>query len=293
MFGDLSTRRALTPAVGIVLLVAIVLLIATIASYMIFGLSDTNDPAPEVAVDLIQRGDGFTYQLEYHSGSATLGNKTELFGVVDEEVLHGEDLRAGQEIEVIPIAEEVKLIWYEEDTSYTLHTFTVEAVPFEADHRCEWAQKHINNQGDLDLKDDTLICDIVEEVDLNPGVNDIDVDLDNATLVGTIDTDGDVDLDESTVVGGVTTDADDITMTDESTVYGDVVAQSDTNIDIDGDSTIEGAVVAKNGDVDLDGVTVTGHVYVDDGAFSCSGDSTLGPNEEDCSEYDSKDPGDY
>ena len=293
MFGDLSTRRALTPAVGIVLLVAIVLLIATIASYMIFGLSDTNDPAPEVAVDLIQRGDGFTYQLEYHSGSATLGNKTELLGVVDEEVLHSEDLRAGQEIEVIPIAEEVKLIWYEEDTSYTLHTFTVEAVPFEADHLCEWAQEEINDQEDLDLDDDTLICDIVEEIDLNPGVTSVDVDIDNATLVGTIDTDGDVNLDDSTVTGDITTDADDIVITDQSEVYGDVVAQPNTNIDIDGDSTIEGAVVAKNGDVDLDGVTVTGHVYVDDGAFSCSGDSTLGPNEEDCSEYDSKDPGDY
>jgi flagellin-like protein len=297
-----TTDRAISPVVGGVLLLAITIALVSFAGYVILGAGDTGATAPTVTVSLEETENPAVYRLSYESGSSSLGSQTELQGVADRTVLQGTEVVAGTDIEVTPVSDEVRLVWDDGDgRSYTLQTFSVDPVlegisVSDIDYECDWAESEINNQGDLDLvSGDVLRCDIVDGVSLDPGVNNIAVDMQGgAILVGTIDTDGDVDLDNATVTESVTTDANDIVMTNESTVYGDVVAQSDTNIDIDGDSRVLGAVVVNGGSLSLDSVTVEGHVYVDEDDISgCSGGTTIGPNGESCSEYEFRDPADY
>ena len=297
-----TTDRAISPVVGGVLLLAITITLVSFAGYVILGVGDTRASAPTVTVSLKETENPAVYHLSYESGSSSLGSQTELQGVANRTVLQGTELVAGTDIEVTPVSDEVRLVWDDGDgRSYTLQTFSVDPgiggiSASDIDYECDWAEAEINDQGDLDLvSGDVLRCDIVDGVSLDPGVNNIAVDMQGgATLVGAVDTDGDVDLDNATVTGDVTTDANDIVMTSESTVYGDVVAQSGTNIDIDGDSRVLGAVVVNGGSLSLDSVTVEGHVYVDEDDIStCSGGTTIGPDEESCSEYEFRDPDDY
>ncbi|WP_049924179.1 type IV pilin N-terminal domain-containing protein [Halopiger djelfimassiliensis] len=285
-------RRGVSQVVGVVLLIGIVLLVSAVASYAVLGLVERPDPAPNTVIELEQTDDGDGYQLLHENGDELEGDRVELRGVADEEALHGQTFGTADSVGVVPLETEVKLVWHGDHTSYLLHTFEVESVPFEVDYRCEEAETRIENNGDLDLNGAVIDCDVTEETDT--GKTDINIDLDaGAAITGTVDTDGDVDLDGSTVAGDVTTDADDITITDDSEVYGDVVAQSETNIDIDGGSRVRGVVVSDGGDVDLDDVTVEGHVYADENDFTCSGDTTIGPDGASCSEYDPKSPSEY
>jgi flagellin-like protein len=300
MPGDQTGHRGISPVIGTVLLVAIAVVIVSIAGYVLFGATETHDPAPSVTVELEPESPA-VYTLRYESGNEPLGNQTELTGVIESDRLHGTNFTAGEEVEIFPLESEVSIVWHADQRSYTLRTFAVEPVlgdvsTSDIDHDCGWAEAEVNDQEDLDMNDgDVLYCDIVTELDLDSDVSDVSVDFwAEAILIGSIDTDGDVDLDSATVTGDVTTDANDITITNESTVYGDVVAQPNTNIDIDGDSSVAGAVVVEGGSLSLDSVNIDGHVYVDaNDISSCSGGTTIGPDNESCSEYDFKDPADY
>lgn len=297
-----NRARGVSPVVGGVLLLGITVLIVAIAGYGILGAGDTDDPAPAVALTLEQTENPAVYRLSYESGTTALGERTELQGVADETVLHDRGFVAGAEAEVVPLRSNLRLVWYGEEQSYTLRTFSVDPVLGNTsvsgiDHGCAWAEARINDQGDLDLSNGVVLrCDITDGVDLDDGVNSISLDFDtDAVLVGSVDTDSNVDIDSATVTGDITTTtaANDITVTGESTVYGDVVAPPDTNIDIDGGSEVGGAVVARDGTLTLDGVTVDGHVYVDSDDFTCSSDTTIGPEGLSCGEYSPRDPEDY
>jgi len=302
MLSQSNTDRAISPVVGGVLLLAISITLVSFAGYVLLETGDTHTAAPTVTVSLEETENPAVYRLSHESGTHSLGNQTTVQGVANPAVLRGADFVAGTDIEVTPVSDEVRVVWDSDNSrSYTLQTFNVDPAIGDLSvsdiyHDCDWAESEINDQGDLNLvSGDVVRCDIVNGVDLDPGVSSVAVDMQSgAVIIGTVDTDGDVDLDNATVTGDVTTDANDIVLTSESTVYGDVVAQSDTNIDIDGDSRVSGAVVAKGGSLSLDSVTVEGHVYVDEDDIStCSGGTTIGPEGESCSEYEFRDPADY
>ena len=224
-----QTGRAVSPVVGIVLLVAVVAITAAVAGSLVVGLTDETDPAPTVAMELEPTGDGVSYTLEHVSGDDLSGERTRLIGVADEEALPGEEFRAGEDVTVVPVEEQVRLVWDGDDTSYTVQTFDVDSsgLAFDAgsiDYRCDWVEQNINANGDLDMNDDTAVCDVTDGT--NTGLTDINIDINNdAALLGNIDTDGDVDVDSSIVASDVTTDGNDITITGGSEIYGDVVAQ--------------------------------------------------------------------
>lgn len=295
MRGKRSLERGVSPVVGGVLMIAIIALTVAVSGSLILGLADETDPQPDVALYLELTGD-VAHTLRHENGEALQGDRTEFLGVADEDVLHGRRFEAGQTVDVVPVENEVRLVWYGQNTDHLLQTFDIDtgSLPYDVDRiddECEWVEDNINNNGDLDMNDDAAACDVTGDTDT--GATDIDIDLStDSLLVGDIDTDGDVDVDSSKVVGNVTTDANDITITGGTSVYGDVVAQSDTNIGIDGDSSIGGDVVAEIGTVSLDSVEIDGHLYVDETDLSCT-DTTIGPNEETCAEYAPKDPDEY
>jgi len=292
---DAPTDRAITPVVGITLLVVIVVAIAAVTGTLVLGLADSEEPAPNASVYLEEGSEAPTVTLVHESGE-TLAERTEIRGVADGGVLTDE-FTASDELEVVPVDEEIRLVWEGDGRSHILHTFEVdgELLPYDPgtiEYECPFVKQNIEANGDLDMDGDKATCDVTEDVDT--AKTDIDIDLaDGSVLIGDIDTDGDVDVDQSMVVGSVTTDADDITITGASEIYGDVVAQTDTNIDIDGGTEVGGDVVAENGSLNLDDVTVDGHVYVDEDDFSCSGGTVIGPDRQSCGEYDLRDPEEF
>jgi hypothetical protein len=299
MTGHRPADRGLSPVIGAILIVAIVAILSVVIGSMVLGLTDETDSQPSVALDLEPTGDGVTYRLSHTDGQNLTGDRTRLIGAADEEVLHGKHLRAGDDVEIVPVSDELKLVWMGENTGHTLATFEVDPAslrynPGTIDKGCGWVEQEINDQGDLDMSDTSAVCDVT--ADTNTGKDDIAIDLDtDSVLVGNIDTDGDVDVDSSDVVGGITTDADDITIASGSNIYGNVVAQPDTNIDIAGGSSVTGDVVVKGGSLSLDGVTITGEVYADDDDLSCS-NTSIGSDSatsRGCSEYEFKDPAAY
>lgn len=293
-----GAQRGLSPVIGVVLLVAVALLLVTVTSYMIFGLTDETDPQPDVVIRLEPTEDSAHYKLHHVSGEQLSGNRTTLQGAANEDALHGRQLSASDEVEVVPVASEVRLVWRGEHTGHTIQTYDVNtsALPYNVDDldaECPWVEQRMNsNSGDLNMAGDGAVCDVTEDTNVNQNDNDIDVDS-NSVLVGNIDVDGDVDVDSSMIVGSVTTNGNDIVITEESEIYGDVVAQPGTNIDIDGNSSVSGAVVVDGGSLSLDSVEIDDHVYAEPSDVSGCSNAILGPNGESCSEYTFRDPSSY
>ena len=322
-----TDERSVSPVIGVVLFVGIVIALAAVASFVFLGLTETNDPSPDVVLSLEPTEDGVTYKLEHGGGDQIVGDRTEFVGVANESILHNGRLGATETVEVIPTQDEVQLLWHDDgDTGYILQTFEVDAVPYAPDHDCEWVEDEIEDNDDLDLHDGEVVnCNVRGDTDTSK--DDVDIDMESgAVILGDVDTDGDVNLDDAIVTGDVRSDADDITLTNGSTIKGTVQPASDTNVDIDGGTEVEGGITVPEGDLDvddaviegtvridegtmdiqntviegplvsngpdpdLDNVTITGHVYADD--LDCS-DSALGPDDEDCDDYDLRDPDDF
>ncbi len=289
-------RRAISPVIGVALLVVIVTVLSTTVAYLALGLSDETDPQPTVVLELERTESAAVFKLRHRSGESIDGNKTRLVGVGDEHALEGERFQAGEEIQVVPVDNEVELLWFGGNTGHTVQTFDVDTstLPHDIpaiDQECDWVQQNIDANGDLDMGGDDAVCDVTEDVDT--GGSTANVDLANGSvLVGKVDTDGDVDLDSSVVAGDVKSAGADITVTVSSDIYGDVVASPGTNIDIDGNSNVTGDVTVDGGSLSLDTVDIDGHVYADPGDVSCS-NAELGPNDESCGAYSYRDPSDY
>jgi flagellin-like protein len=289
--------RGLSPVIGGVIFIAIVVVLISIWGVVIFGLTDETNPAPDTRIELEQYNDGVAHQLVFVGGENVSGDRLTLQGVANEKLFRGTEPRASDTFDIYPVEKELRLVWKGNGTTHTLHTYEVdpETLPYalqEENQRCGAAENNIEADGNFGMSGDRIVCSVTEQTDT--GISDINVDIDaDSTLIGSIDTDGDVDIDSSMVVGSVTTDGDDIVVTDETEIYGDVVAPSGTNIDIDGESNVSGAVVLNDGSLSLDDVVVEGHVYAKESQFSCSGGTVIGPDEESCSAYDPKDPSNY
>ncbi|QLH77866.1 type IV pilin [Halosimplex rubrum] len=288
-------RRGLSPVIGTVLLVAIVVLLSSVAAYVAFGATEEREPAPEVTLELEPVERPGAYDLELTNGERLNGEQVRLRGAADERALANRDLLAGDSVTVFPTDERLQLVWFgEHDASYVLREFEVESELPEADEGCAWLEGERAAGVSTVVIDFVLECDVVAQVDitLETGgvvIGSIDsrngnVDIDNGqlTVYGPVAADQSVDIDDANVVGSVSAD-DDIAV-DGAEIWGDVRGP---DVDVD-TATIHGSVESAN-QVDLDGVTVTGHVYAP--SVSCSDSPTI--DGEPCSSYSPKDPSDY
>ncbi|PSQ45404.1 hypothetical protein BRD17_01425 [Halobacteriales archaeon SW_7_68_16] len=299
MTAEQAGDRGLAPNIGVTLLIVLVTVLAITTGYILLGLTEETDPKPNVALELESTGSNITFVLRHRSGEPIDGikNRVRLVGVGDEDALDGERFQPGDKIRIVPVDDEIRLLWFGENTGYIIQTFTVDTSTLphgiaNISSECPWVQQNTNANGDLDMDGDKAICDVTEDIDVS--VTDVDIDLDGGSvLVGDIDTGGDVDVDSSVVVGDLTTNSSDITITDNSNIYGDVVASPGTNIDIDGNSNVTGAVVVDTGSVSLDSVDVDGHVYATPGDVSGCSNAELGPDNESCTTYSFRDPSTY
>lgn len=287
--------RGLSPVIGTVLLVAVAVLLASVAAYVAFGATERNEPAPEVTLELEPSERPAAYELELTNGERLDGEQVRLRGAADQRAMGPRDLLAGDSVTVFPTDRRLQVVWFgEHEASYVLRTFEVDPQLPEADEGCPWVEDQkaagktsvdigfvldcdVVFSGDIDMESGGVVIGRIES-----GGSDVSVDNGELTIYGPVTAGGSVDIDDSDVTGSVTA-GDDVAV-DGAEIYGDVRGP---DVDVD-TATIHGSVKSAN-QVDLDGVTVTGQVYAP--SVSCSDSPTIGGQP--CSSYTPKDPGDY
>ncbi|WP_178917306.1 polymer-forming cytoskeletal protein [Natronomonas gomsonensis] len=314
-----TDERGLSPVIGVVLLVGIVVALVAVSAVLFLGLTEERDPAPEVSLSLETDDGPAQYALRHGTGDALDGEKVELRGAADPTTLKGRELTAGETESVYPVEESIEVVWFGDNgASYVLKEFEVnpdDTVPG-PEKGCEWVDDE-SDCGTESVKVETVVnCDVetVETIQVQDGGVVIgatvsggkDVDADNAEFYGDVDAEKVFNLQDGNVTGSVESETADVKLGD-AFVDGDVTAekvvelQSDTTVEGDAvsetkdvkvqdGSTLQGDAVSESGQVKLEDATVDGHVYVDDSDFDCT-NSTI--NGQDCDDYTPKDPDDY
>lgn len=124
-------RRALSPVVGTVLLLGIVLLLVAISGSLVLGLTDQQDPAPQAKFDLEATDTPGEYRLVHEAGDTVDGDRLTLRGVEDPDVLAGTELAAGESVLVEAERDTVRVVWEEREgdpSSYVLSEFDVDEL---------------------------------------------------------------------------------------------------------------------------------------------------------------------
>jgi len=125
--GGKEGERAVSPVIGVILMVAITVILAAVIASFVLGLGDTDDPAPNIVVEDETTNDSF--ELSITSGDSDAdANSLEVVAGEDseawvdfEDASADENLGAGQTINVsdehedLSSDEEVLLIWDGDD----------------------------------------------------------------------------------------------------------------------------------------------------------------------------------
>lgn len=285
----MDSSRALSPVVGTVLIVAIVVTLSAVAGTMALSMTEEREPAPEVTLEAESSENGFTHHLVHRHGEELDGDKLTLRGAADPDVLEGTELSAGERVEFLPLESELDLIWAgEHGATYSLTAIEVErALPATPDEGCSWVSTNTNSGTEsVDVDGIVVNCDVQTDKDIeiyNSGIviGDVtsdtkDVDMDDGKVYGDVEVatqlniqDGqitgsvtahteNVKIDTSTVGGSVTAESKEIEVIDGSSVDGDLVVEAQDLIKIQS-SSVSGSVTT-DGQVDVDDATVTGDV---------------------------------
>ncbi|WP_324756812.1 polymer-forming cytoskeletal protein [Haloarcula montana] len=305
--------RAISPVVGTVLLVAIVLVLSTVGAGMFFSLTDETDPRPTVVLGGEQT-ESAQHELRHRSGETLDGDRLEFQGVADSEAAAGETLSSGDSLLVYPTAEEIQIVWYgDNDESYVLTTVSVEDTLPEPDENCGWVDAETNGGTDeITIDNEVVNCDIETDgqvkirnggVVIGDVVSDLkELDGDNAEVYGDVTVEAVLNLQDGRITGSATSRTADVKLgnatversveaekvaevTDGSTVQGDVESNTKDS-KVLGDSVVEGSVTA-DGIVKVQDSEIQGDVYIDPADFDCT-NATIGG--QDCGSYTPKDP---
>jgi len=308
-----GAHRGISPATGVVLLVAVVTLLVGVSAVMFFQLTEEREPQPDVVLDVEPSEDSPTHRLVHEGGDTLDGNKTRVLGTADEQTLHGKQFTTGTTSRVVPVEEEIRIIYEgEHGTTYRLATLEPSQTAPDPDEGCEWVETETDGGTDP-IKIDGIVvnCDVetTEGIEVQNGGTVIgdsvsgakDFDGDDATVYGDADVENVLNLQDGTITGSATSDTADVKL-DNATVGGAVIAEKVVEVTggsrVDGDTesdtkdvkvlsgTVSGSITAA-GEVKLDDATVGGDVYVDDADFDCTNSTIDG---QDCGAYTPKAP---
>lgn len=293
-----TTRdRALSPAVGVILLVAVTVVLGTLVATGVFGALDgVGSTAPDADF-------AFWYSEEYNAletdsfgsvGQTSADGITritverapdaipveELFLVVGStennwghhqtQYSVNDTIGSGNKIDVWAArGDEIQVIWRDQDgdSSAILDSFTVPkldalAPPPEPDVGCPWVENQL--APGPEFKDPLTIDNRIVECDLDQyNVTKLEI-INDGAVIGEVEADGDIDLRDGVTYEGdvvMLSGGNDIDLDDGSEINGDVDAQG--GVALDAGSVIEGDVHA-NDDVDIDGNSrVSGKIETD------------------------------
>jgi len=311
-----GVNRGISPVVGTVLMVAIVVVLATVGAAMFLGLADETDPQPNVVLEG-EPTDDTGYKIVHGGGETLDGDRLELRGALETGGLDGKTLEVDDEITFYPTTREITVVWYgDNDESYTLTTVTVDRAFPEPDEGCAWVESETDNGTDP-IKIDGIVVDCDVETDegveiQNGGVvvgdtisNLKDLDADDATVYGDVAVETVLNLQDGTITGDATSAAADVKI-GNGTVDGSIEAEKVAEVingstvggsmesrtkdaKVLGGSVVEGSVTAA-GTVKVQDSTIEGHVYADPADFDCTNAEIDG---QDCGSYTPKDPDEW
>ena len=109
----MADTRGISPVVGTMLLVGIVILLSIGVAALAFGLSEPVETAPTATLEMTA-GD-CQYELRHTAGDPVDGDRTELVGVEDPDALAGRTLTAGDSVQLEPTADQVELVYESSD----------------------------------------------------------------------------------------------------------------------------------------------------------------------------------
>ena len=130
----------MSPVVGTVLLVAIVVALSALVAAVAFGTGGPREPAPDVVLELEQTDRPVAHELVVEGGDTLVGEKVEFRGTADEDPLAGR-LRAGESLTVYPVEDTVRVVWFGEyTTTQILATFDPDPDLPPVDEGCNWVE---------------------------------------------------------------------------------------------------------------------------------------------------------
>jgi len=307
--------RALSPVIGVVLLVAIAVILSSVGAYFFFGLTENTEPAPEVALEFEATDRPLEHRLIHESGQQLDGERIEIRGVASADAITDSRFAAGERVSLYPTRETVRIVWFNDHgESFVLDEFEAEATAPEPDVACPWVDTRTSGgTSSITVPSGTVVnCDIVTDGDIDVesgavvlGTTDSrlnNVDIDGGEVYGPVTARSNVDLDNDASIYGSVTARDDVNSAnsliggsietttsggdidlDGDTVQGDIDAAGGADVDVDSGADVEGAVASDGGDIDIGSATISGHVY---GTLNgCSGATIQGQS---CSSYTSK-----
>ena len=230
---DTPEERGISPVIGVILMVAIVVVLSSVSAVVIFqAQEDGVEPAPSALME-VDSQDGSVTQIFTHEGGERLeGDKLTLKGAADPDVFDGKSLDQGDTVEFVPTSKEVKLIFTGENGhSHVLRTFEVEQTVPLPDKGCPWVEAQKASGSDITVDGIVVNCDIKTPRSIK---------LTNDALV----------------IGNVNSTNSEVTI-EESETIGNVVAHNKVTIP-DGD--VGGSVTAKNGEAKISEGNISGDV---------------------------------
>ena len=109
----MADTRGISPVVGTMLLVGIVILLSIGVAALAFGLSEPAETAPTATLEMTA-GD-CEHELRQTAGDPIDGNRTELVGVEDPDAMAGRTLTAGDSVQLMPTADQIELVYESSD----------------------------------------------------------------------------------------------------------------------------------------------------------------------------------
>lgn len=303
-----ADQRGVSPVIGAVLLLGILVIGASVAAYMFFGIGGPSNPAPATSFEVIESEDGNEYLIKHTGGDTIDGSQIEVSGAANETIATGKTITSGDSLTVYPVEEEISIIWMgDRDTSYELETATVEQAYPEPDVACDWVAEQSDNGTDSVTIDGSVVnCEVGTEemITVRDGgvvVGDIEselkeLDLDAGTVHGSVTVTKVANIQGGTIEGPITSETADAKVADsevDGSVTAEKVAEITAGSSVNGNVTsrikdvkilnseVTGSVTAE-GLIKLQNATVTGDVYSTQGDYDCS-DSTI--NGQSCEEY--------
>ena len=298
--GRVRDNRAVSPVVGIVLLLGITVVLGAVAAPMVFGFASDSavdapsaefgfvytESTPEATDSFGSTGDGFSetgvVRVIFQRGDPLPAEQIRIQSDEGTQYLDDTDAYAAGET-VYPgdrfsvwasRGERISIIWESADgeESDILGVFTIETVSDlppgvpAPTTGCSYVESQL--PGDVTIDGEVVECDLDQY-----SIDDISF-LDGGTVLGEVAGAGTITATNGEtyfgdVVSGTDGSGGDITA-DASTFEGDVVANGSGSVDLDGGSTVTGTLTADQH------VTVDGDSSVARGIEARNGDVTVG-----------------
>ena len=123
-------ERAISPVIGVTLLVAITVILASVAGVVLLGIGDSDEPTPNLTFAIEPAGDDAVL-VTMTGGETVSGEELTLYGVTesDRDAFAGGEVRADTGVTVTPTDDEIEIFYNDPDSERADSRLTTLSVP--------------------------------------------------------------------------------------------------------------------------------------------------------------------